>query len=167
MITTPIRAGIFAPDDVEGLVAWVKAERGTARGRRVVFTNGCFDVLHAGHLHLLQTAACRYGDIVIVGVNTDESARKLKGPGRPIMSYEDRVFMVSSLRFVDAVVGFGDYPDKIIAGIIPDVLIKGAEYTEDDIIGAELVKARGGSVIRFPMIGDLSTTQIAERLKLL
>ncbi len=164
MITQPLRAREFEPNDIAGLQAWIRAARhfGT---KKVVFTNGCFDVMHAGHICLLQTAACRHGDIVIVGVNTDAGIKQLKGPDRPVMAYSDRVFMVSSLRFVDAVIGFEENPYELIVAISPDVLIKGAEYAEDDIIGAELVKARGGKVVRFPMIRDLSTTKIAERLK--
>ena len=154
---------MFKPDELALMDGWLANER---VGRKTVaFTNGCFDVMHAGHIHLLQTAACHWGDVVIVGVNTDAGVKQLKGPERPIMSYDDRVFMVSSLRFVDAVVGFEENPYELIVAISPDVLIKGAEYEEDDIIGAELVKARGGKVVRFPMIRDLSTTQIAERLK--
>jgi len=161
----PVRATEFQPDELATLTGWVVSQR--ARGKKIVFTNGCFDLLHAGHVCLLQTAACRHGDIVIVGVNTDAGARRLKGPTRPIVSYADRVFMLSSLRFVDAVVGFEDDPFAVILAITPDVLIKGAEYEEDDIIGAELVKARGGSVVRFPMIRDLSTTKLVEKLAVL
>jgi len=167
VITQPVRAVEFEATQLDKLEAWLEHERAPRLKPRVVFTNGCFDVMHAGHVCLLQTAACRHGDIVIVGVNTDAGVRGLKGPGRPIMLYEDRVFMLSSLRFVDAVVGFEDSPYDLIVRIAPDVLIKGADYAEDDIIGAEIVKARGGQVVRFPLIRDLSTTQIAERLKAL
>ena len=98
MITQPARAVTFAPDELDQLSGWVVGKR--ALGNKIVFTNGCFDMLHAGHVCLLQTAACRHGDIVVVGVNTDEGVRRLKGPTRPILSYEDRVFLLSSLRFV-------------------------------------------------------------------
>jgi D-beta-D-heptose 7-phosphate kinase/D-beta-D-heptose 1-phosphate adenosyltransferase len=169
VIVQPPRAFVFKADELLDLKAWVLNKRSAMRSvpdfGTIAFTNGCFDILHAGHVHLLQSAACTYGDVVIVGVNTDEGVRQLKGPDRPYMSYEDRVFLVSSLRFVDVVVGFEENPYELIVAIEPDVLIKGAEYAEDDIIGSEIVKARGGKVVRFPMIRDLSTTQIAERLK--
>lgn len=165
MITQPARAITFAPDELDELKGWVVGKR--LLGNKIVFTNGCFDLLHAGHICLLQTAACRHGDIVIVGINTDEGVKVLKGPTRPIVPYADRVLMLSSLRFVDAVVGFEDNPYEVILAITPDVLIKGAEYGEDDIIGAEIIKARGGSVVRFSMIRDLSTTKTVERLKTL
>ena len=165
MITDPTRAREFQPGALVELSEYVVAKRQQRINGKIAFANGCFDIIHAGHICMLQTAAFRYGDTVIVGVNTDSGVRKLKGAGRPVMPYADRVLILSSLRYVDAVVGFEDDPYELIATIRPDFLVKGDEYEEDEIIGAELVKATGGQAIRFPMVRDLSSSQLVQRVK--
>jgi D-beta-D-heptose 7-phosphate kinase / D-beta-D-heptose 1-phosphate adenosyltransferase len=134
-------------------------------GERVVFTNGCFDLIHAGHIELL-TFAAREGDRLIVGLNTDASVKSLKGPARPIQTEQDRARIVGALRAVDLVVLFDEpTPLSLIDAIGPDVLVKGADYTEDQVVGCDLVKARGGRVALFPLIEGRSSTKIVERMR--
>ncbi|HVZ94401.1 MAG TPA: bifunctional heptose 7-phosphate kinase/heptose 1-phosphate adenyltransferase [Phycisphaerales bacterium] len=131
-----------------------------ALGQSVVFTNGCFDVIHAGHIHLFEQAR-REGDFLIVATNSDESITKLKGPGRPHHHEEDRVAVLCALACVDAVLVFGeDSPEALIKKLRPDVLVKGAEYDTDRIVGADLVLASGGRVVRATMKPGRSTTRI-------
>ena len=133
--------------------------------KKIVFTNGCFDLLHAGHVSLLAKAR-DLGDVLIVGVNSDESVRRLKGEGRPINVIEDRTLMLASLLFVDAVVVFDeDTPENLIKKVKPDVLVKGADYQESEIVGAEFVKSYGGEVVRIPLVEGLSTSQLIEKIK--
>jgi D-beta-D-heptose 7-phosphate kinase / D-beta-D-heptose 1-phosphate adenosyltransferase len=134
-------------------------------GERVVFTNGCFDLIHAGHIELL-TFAANEGDRLIVGLNTDASVRKLKGPTRPIQTELDRARIIGALRAVDLVVLFDDAtPLSLIDAISPDVLVKGADYTEDQVVGGDLVKSRGGRVALFPLVEGRSSTKIVERMR--
>jgi len=134
-------------------------------GERVVFTNGCFDLIHAGHIELLSFAASE-GDRLIVGLNSDASVRRLKGPTRPIQTEADRARIVGALRAVDLVVLFDDAtPLSRIEAISPDVLIKGADYTEDQVVGGDLVKSRGGRIALFPLIEGRSSTKIVERMR--
>ncbi|WJR81414.1 D-glycero-beta-D-manno-heptose-7-phosphate kinase [Bradyrhizobium sp. NP1] len=134
-------------------------------GERLVFTNGCFDLIHTGHIELLSFAA-REGDRLIVGLNSDASVRKLKGPTRPIQSEQDRARIVGALRAVDLVVLFDELtPLSLIDAISPDVLIKGADYAEEQVVGGDLVKARGGRIALFPLIEGRSSTKIVERMK--
>jgi D-beta-D-heptose 7-phosphate kinase / D-beta-D-heptose 1-phosphate adenosyltransferase len=134
-------------------------------GESVVFTNGCFDLIHAGHIELL-TFAAREGDRLIVGLNTDASVKRLKGPARPIQSEQDRARIIGALRAVDLVVLFDEpTPLSLIDAIGPDVLVKGADYTEDQVIGGDLVKARGGRVALFPLVEGRSSTKIVERMR--
>jgi D-beta-D-heptose 7-phosphate kinase/D-beta-D-heptose 1-phosphate adenosyltransferase len=163
MIVNPVRAKEIRPGDMITLSRIVAAARDNKKS--IGFTNGCFDILHAGHIFLLGHLALTHADFVIVGVNTDEGVRALKGPSRPIFPYAERVNMLTALRFVDVVVGFRDSPYELIATIKPDVLMKGDEYEEDEIIGAELVKANGGCLVRIPMLRDLSTTKLIERIR--
>ncbi|MBI1723150.1 MAG: D-glycero-beta-D-manno-heptose 1-phosphate adenylyltransferase [Gemmatimonadetes bacterium] len=125
----------------------------------VVFTNGVFDVLHRGHVALLAAARTE-GDALVVGVNTDASARRLgKGPDRPINGERDRAFVLAGLESVDVVVLFdGDTPRELIAALEPDVLVKGADYAPDAVVGADLVTRRGGRVVRVPLEEGYSTT---------
>lgn len=133
--------------------------------KKVVFTNGCFDILHAGHITLLAKAR-DLGDVLIVGVNSDESVRRLKGEGRPINGIEERTLMLASLIFVDAVVVFDeDTPENLIKKVKPEVLVKGSDYQESEIVGAEFVKSYGGEVVRIPLVEGLSTSQILEKIK--
>jgi D-beta-D-heptose 7-phosphate kinase/D-beta-D-heptose 1-phosphate adenosyltransferase len=133
-------------------------------GRRVVFTNGCFDLLHPGHLRLLSFAAAQ-GDVLVVAVNDDESVRGLKGPGRPVYPALERAEILLALRWVDFVTIFPEAtPLAAIEEVRPDVLVKGAEYKEREIVGASFVKGHGGSVVRVPMKKGCSTRSIVKRM---
>jgi len=131
---------------------------------RVVFTNGCFDIIHYGHVRLLNE--CRkYGDLVVVGVNSDRSVQRLKGPSRPIFNEQHRLEVLDSFRAVDLVVLFDeDTPYELIRIVWPDVLVKGGEYQKNEIVGADFVEECGGEVIRFPMIDSVNTTKILGKL---
>jgi D-beta-D-heptose 7-phosphate kinase/D-beta-D-heptose 1-phosphate adenosyltransferase len=136
-----------------------------ARGKRVGFTNGCFDILHRGHVALLEAAA-RECDVLVVGVNSDESVTRLKGPMRPIVPAAGRMAVLAGLSSVSWVCEFGDdTPLELIRLVQPDVLVKGADYTPDRIVGADLVLARGGRVVTPALIPDTSTTRICERIR--
>lgn len=133
--------------------------------RSIVFTNGCFDILHAGHIHTLSTAKDQ-GDILIVGMNSDASTTRLKGPQRPINNQDNRALLLASLQIVDAVVLFEeDTPADLIERVTPDVLVKGGDYEKHQIIGAEWVEQHGGQVITVPFLEGQSTTRIESRLK--
>ncbi|WP_165250291.1 D-glycero-beta-D-manno-heptose 1-phosphate adenylyltransferase [Paludisphaera soli] len=133
------------------------------RGRRLVFTNGCFDILHAGHLACLEGAK-RLGDLLVVGLNSDSSVRGLKGPSRPVINQENRAGLLAGLGCVDLVVIFDEpTPVALIELFEPDVLVKGGDYTIDQIAGADLVLERGGRVVALPMVPGLSTTAILDR----
>ncbi len=135
-------------------------------GERVVFTNGCFDLVHAGHIELLTLAAGE-GDRLIVALNSDASVKRLKGPTRPIQNEADRARIIGALRAVDLVVLFDEAtPMSLIDAISPDVLIKGADYTEDQVVGGDLVKSRGGRVVLVPLVAGRSSTKIVERMQL-
>ena len=129
-----------------------------AVGNGIVFTNGCFDILHRGHVELL--AQCRaYGGYVIVGLNSDTSVHRLKGKGRPINDQLSRAAVLASLSFVDAVIIFEeDTPLKLITSIHPDILVKGGDYQADQIVGADVVRANGGEVKIVPLVKGFSTT---------
>lgn len=134
------------------------------RGMKIVFTNGCFDLLHAGHVDYLLRARAA-GDLLLVGINSDISVKGLKGPGRPLNHEEDRVAVLAALTCVDGVILF-DAPDPLdlITAIKPDVLAKGADWPEDAIIGAEDVKQRGGQVLRLALKAGLSTSILIRRI---
>lgn len=132
--------------------------------RRVVFTNGCFDVFHYGHLHILREAST-LGDCLVVGINSDDSVRRLKGNNRPIFPLLYRKQILQSLRFVDSVIPFEeDTPLNLIKHISPDVLVKGSDYSSHDIVGADFVKSYGGDVKTVPLIKGISSTNILECL---
>ena len=134
-------------------------------GRRVVFTNGCFDLLHPGHTRYL-CAARSLGDYLVVAVNSDRSVRSIKGPGRPVMPEDARAEVLAALDFVDAVVVFDeDDPRVVIQALVPDVLVKGADWAEDAIVGADMVKAAGGEVRRIDVVPGYSTSGIIERIR--
>ena len=134
-----------------------------AQGLKVGFTNGCFDILHIGHLHTLDFAR-RHCDRLIVAINADASVRRLKGPTRPINGEDDRARMLAALTCVDAVVVFeDDTPAQTIAALQPDLLVKGADYALGEIVGADIVLARGGRVLTCPLLPDRSTTKIIEK----
>jgi rfaE bifunctional protein nucleotidyltransferase chain/domain len=142
-------------------VAWRAGQRG-----RVAFTNGVFDLLHPGHVELLE-AARREGDALIVGVNSDASVRRLgKGADRPLAAEDARARVLAGLGAVDCVVLFEeDTPLELIRALEPDVLVKGADYPRDRIVGADWVEARGGRVVRVPVVPGFSTTALVERLR--
>ena len=134
-------------------------------GRRIVFTNGVFDLLHPGHLHYLEEAR-RLGDALIVGINSDRSVRAIKGAGRPIVPAHERAEVLAALACVDAVVVFDeDTAHEIIAKIQPDILVKGTEWAADRIIGRDSVEARGGRVVRVPLAEGYSTSGIMEKIR--
>lgn len=133
--------------------------------KKIVFTNGCFDLLHLGHIDYLANAAS-LGDILIVGLNTDDSVSRIKGPSRPITDQDSRASIIASLFFVDAVVLFDEEtPANMIAAIVPDVLVKGADYTVDQIVGADTVLTNGGEVKTIPFIPGYSTTSIEMKIR--
>lgn len=143
--------------------SFVLAER--TKGRTIAFTNGCFDILHKGHIYSLSQAA-KEADILIVGVNSDASVKKLKGPGRPVNDENSRALLLASLLVTDAVVIFDDdTPLELIKTILPDVLIKGGDYTINEIAGAKEVVAAGGKVVINSIIPGFSTTGIIEKIK--
>jgi rfaE bifunctional protein nucleotidyltransferase chain/domain len=136
-----------------------------AAGERVVFTNGCFDLLHAGHVALLEAAA-DLADILVVGLNTDASVARLKGPSRPLTPQGERARVLAALRAVDYVVLFDEEtPLRVIRVIEPDVLVKGGDYALDEIVGRDVVEARGGRVVRIPLVPGCSTTGLLARLR--
>ncbi len=143
---------------------WVKKLQ--AQGRQVVFTNGCFDLLHPGHAAYLEQARS-LGDALVVGVNTDDSARRLdKGAGRPVTPEADRARMVAALACVDRVVLFAeDTPLELITALQPDILVKGGDYRPAEIVGREVVLARGGQVLALPFVPGYSTTSLLARLR--
>ncbi len=134
------------------------------KGWKVVFTNGVFDLLHRGHLDYLLKARAQ-GNVLVVGVNTDASVKRFKGKNRPLIGQEDRAFALCCLRCVDVVTFFDqDTPLELIKGLQPDVLVKGADYREDQIVGAEEVKAGGGQVVRVPLTEGRSSTRLIEEI---
>ena len=134
-------------------------------GKRVVFTNGCFDLLHAGHIACLETARA-LGDLLIVGLNSDEGVRKLKGPGRPVIPADERAEILASLECVDAVLIFDEpTPQRVIAALLPDVLVKGGDWPGNQIVGREEVEAAGGKVVRVEMVEGYSTSEILKKIR--
>jgi D-beta-D-heptose 7-phosphate kinase/D-beta-D-heptose 1-phosphate adenosyltransferase len=149
----------FSLDTVQQLV-----EHWREQGLRIAFTNGCFDLLHPGHVSLLNQAR-HAADRLVVGLNSDLSVRRLKGPERPVQGEVARATVLASLKVVDAVVIFGeDTPLKLIDALAPDVLVKGADYTVDTVVGAELVKQRGGSVLLAELVPSQSTSSTIARM---
>jgi len=131
-----------------------------AKNKKVVFTNGVFDILHAGHVDYLSKAR-ELGDVLIVGVNSDASVKRIKGELRPVVPQLERAFIISSLKPVDFVTIFEeDTPQEVINKLIPDVLVKGADWSKDKIVGADIVEANGGSVERIEFVNQTSTTNI-------
>lgn len=133
-------------------------------GFEVVFTNGCFDMLHRGHIEVMEKAA-QLGDYLIVGLNGDDSVKRLKGPSRPVMGEQDRAYLLAALSFVDMVVIFGeDTPQQLIEAIIPDVLVKGGDYALEDIVGADTVMKHGGRVEIVKLLEGFSTSSIIKKI---
>lgn len=133
--------------------------------RRVVFTNGCFDLLHVGHVSLLEQAK-GLGDVLIVAINSDRSVRALKGPGRPVVQQNDRALVLAALACVDYVTIFDERtPQRLIAELKPDILVKGADWSAQQIVGAEFVQRYGGRVVRVQLVDGYSTTKLAQRIR--
>jgi rfaE bifunctional protein nucleotidyltransferase chain/domain len=135
-----------------------------ASGKTVVFTNGCFDILHAGHVRYLA-AAKSLGDVLLVGVNSDASVRRLKGTNRPVCSETDRMAVLSALKAVDAVTLFDeDTPEALIGTLLPDILVKGSDWAIEQIAGAQAVLDHGGRVLTVPLLEGRSTSSIIEKI---
>ncbi|MBU0605381.1 MAG: D-glycero-beta-D-manno-heptose 1-phosphate adenylyltransferase [Candidatus Omnitrophica bacterium] len=132
--------------------------------KRVVFTNGCFDILHVGHVAYLKRAR-ELGDVLVVGLNSDSSVRDIKGKLRPINKEADRAIVLSALYFVDFVTIFdGATPERLIRAVKPDILVKGADWKAEEIVGADFVKSYGGRVVRIPFIKGYSTTSVIDKI---
>lgn len=133
-------------------------------GRTIVFTNGCFDLIHPGHIHLLRIARS-FGGVLLVGLNDDDSVRRLKGPGRPINPLSARAEVLSAVRHVDHIIPFSeDTPFNLIKALKPDVLVKGGDWKEEEVVGADLVKAEGGRVVIVPYLEGYSTTDLLRKI---
>ncbi|MDZ7625008.1 MAG: D-glycero-beta-D-manno-heptose 1-phosphate adenylyltransferase [Ignavibacteriaceae bacterium] len=133
-----------------------------ASNKKVVFTNGVFDLIHSGHVDYLSKAK-KLGDVLIVGLNSDESVKRIKGDKRPILKQEERAFILSNLKPVDYVVFFDeDTPEKLISEIIPDILVKGADWAVEKIVGKEIVEKNGGKVMNIEFVNDQSTSKIID-----
>jgi rfaE bifunctional protein nucleotidyltransferase chain/domain len=156
----PALAPLIAPEQLE---RWAQAQRDA--GRTIVFTNGCFDLLHEGHVRSLLAAA-ELGDVLLVAINSDASVRQLKGEGRPVLAEPARALLLQALRPVSAVTIFTDLSSlATILTVRPDVLAKGGQYTPEQIVGSSEVAAWGGRVVRLPMIEGVSTTALVGRLR--
>ena len=142
-----------------------QVEEWRSQGQKIVFTNGCFDILHLGHVDYLEKAAA-LGDRLVIGLNTDDSVSRFKGPERPIQDQNSRARILSSLHFVDVVILFDeDTPLELISDLIPDVLVKGSDYLAENIVGAEVVKKNGGVVKTVDFVPGYSTSRIIDKIK--
>ena len=156
----PLNPGILTLDE-----AILRFGREKRNGRRVVFTNGCFDLLHPGHIQCLEQAR-ELGDELIVGLNSDASVKQLKGEGRPLLPERERAEILAALECVDAVIIFDDLtPREVIARLLPDVLVKGGDWAGDRIVGREEVEAAGGRVVSAPVVPGFSTTDILRKIR--
>lgn len=156
MMSDPLSSKVLSRD--EAIAAF-----GAGRTDAVVFTNGCFDILHRGHVEYLAFARS-LGDRLLVGLNSDASVTRLKGEGRPVNLVDDRAIVLAALESVSGVVVFEeDTPGALIAAVLPNVLVKGADYAEDDVVGAADVKAAGGRVVLAPLVPGRSTTSILQK----
>ena len=134
-----------------------------SKGKKIVFTNGCFDIIHAGHVDYLSKAR-RLGDVLVVGLNSDSSVKKIKGKDRPINRESDRAKVLSSLYFVDYITSFNETtPENLIKKVRPDILVKGGDWKIEDIVGSSFVRSYGGKIKRIPFVKGYSTTSIIER----
>lgn len=150
---------ILSRDEIKKVRAELKS-----KNKKVVFTNGCFDLIHSGHVDYLAKAK-QLGDVLIVGLNTDDSIRRIKGDKRPILKQDERAFIVSNLKPVDYVTFFDeDTPAEIISDLIPDILVKGADWSIDKIVGREVVEANGGEVKTIEFVNDQSTSKIIQTI---
>jgi len=152
--------GMMSKDALKVAVAEAQA-----RGEKIVFTNGCFDILHAGHVTYLEEAAA-LGDRLVVAINSDASVTRLKGSGRPVVPAEGRSRVLEGLACVDWVISFEeDTPEPLLKLLRPDVLVKGGDYGADEVVGAEIIEAYGGQVRVLSLVADVSTSAIVERIK--
>ena len=150
---------IIEKEDIAGLKEKLKEEN-----RKIVFTNGCFDIIHKGHVTYLNEAK-ELGDYLIIGVNSDASVKRLKGNDRPVNNEKDRAFILDNLKPVDSVIIFHeDTPYEIIKEIIPDYLVKGGDWKENEIVGSDIVKANGGKVVSLKYVSNYSTTGILKKI---
>ena len=168
-LDTPPRAAFACPMgavvSLENALAWRAAER--AAGRRVVFTNGCFDLLHRGHLEVLREARA-LGDALLVAVNGDAGVARLKGAGRPLVAATDRAELIAGLAVVDRVVIFEEEtPARVIGVLLPDVLVKGGDYALDEIVGRDTVESAGGVVTTVPLLAGRSTSALIAAIRAL
>ena len=155
-----IKSKIYSLSDLK-----IQSDKWKENGEKIVFTNGCFDLVHRGHIEVLANTA-DLGDKLIIGLNSDSSIKELKGENRPIMDEISRAILLASLQFVDAIVFFSEEtPYKLIETLIPDVLAKGGDYKVTEIAGNGVVLENGGEVILFPFIGGFSSTNIVEKIK--
>ncbi|MCD4709098.1 MAG: D-glycero-beta-D-manno-heptose 1-phosphate adenylyltransferase [Candidatus Sabulitectum sp.] len=154
------RVPVYSAEDAASLACKLREQ-----GKQIVFTNGCFDILHPGHLEILDKSR-GMGDCLFVGLNSDDSVERLKGPSRPVQPLESRAAILSSLRSVDCVIPFSeDTPLELIKKILPDVLVKGGDYMARQVVGAETVLKNGGRVEIVPLINGYSTTLIVEKTR--
>ena len=155
-----IKSKIYSLSDLK-----IQSDKWKGKGKKIVFTNGCFDLVHRGHLEVLANTA-DLGDKLIIGLNSDSSIKDLKGENRPIMDETSRAILLASLQFVDAVVFFSEEtPYKLIETLVPDILAKGGDYKVTEIAGNEVVLENGGEVILVPFIDGFSSTNIVEKIK--
>ena len=154
-----IQSKIYNLDELKNkILCWQK------ENKKIVFTNGCFDIIHRGHVDYLAKAK-DLGDILIIGLNTDSSVRNIKGITRPIQDEESRAIILASMQFVDAIVFFSDpTPSSLIKEIVPDVLVKGADYKKEDIVGYDIVTAKGGQIITIEFLEGYSTSNIERKI---
>jgi len=135
------------------------------KGKKIVFTNGCFDILHIGHISLLEKAK-EYGDVLVLGLNTDDSIKRLKGPSRPIINQQERIKILSALEYVNYIVLFDENnPYNLIKRIKPDIHVKGEDYKEKTMPEAKIVKSYGGKIVLLPLTTNISTTNIINKIK--
>ncbi len=154
-----IKAKILSGEELERKLAYWRF-----KNLKIVFSNGCFDILHAGHVDYLSKAADE-GDVLIIGLNTDASTKRLKGPTRPINDQDARAMIMASLSFVTAVVLFDeDTPYNLIKQVQPDILVKGSDYKPEDIVGYDILKAKGGTVKTLDLLPGYSTTSIEQKI---
>jgi D-beta-D-heptose 7-phosphate kinase/D-beta-D-heptose 1-phosphate adenosyltransferase len=159
-LSDEIRGKIVSEDSINRFL-----EKDFRADKKIVFTNGCFDILHPGHVHLLISAR-QLGDLLIVGLNSDASVKRLKGNERPVMDEQSRAVVLAAIKYVDLIVLFSEEtPLELIKKICPDVLVKGGDYNPDDIVGAEFVKSNGGKTITIPFLEGFSSTRLIQKTK--
>jgi rfaE bifunctional protein nucleotidyltransferase chain/domain len=154
------RSKVITDDNLEALLAYWRL-----KDEKIVFTNGCFDILHRGHAEYLAQAAS-LGDILLIGLNSDQSVKKLKGDPRPLQDEYSRALLIASLRFVTGVILFDeDTPYRLIQRVVPDILVKGGDYKEEDIVGADIVRENGGEVVTVDFTDGYSSSNIIDKMR--